>query len=310
MRRALMARLIGILGVSGALLGCPGLFELRGQEPSDNTPKLDTAKEKAEIAALLDSQAYRPFFEPSKLVNDGVGIFSGGDDGSDGLPRRWGRSYPKTTQAGTSVVEQMTIDFKTDASRQLTADATFSQSRSARFVADYAWQQKFVTKPYTETARRTARLVKHGASWELDSLSPMALTPSSPKLAITMVRIKVDGAPALMIQQGERVASDMAPRVQPGAQAMVEVKVEGPAGVPVAQPVWTFMSRPPLREHVPLKDEGNGLYSGTFTFPQTSGWGHLVIDAVSDDTFTDLTNGTYDAAVWGVSYLVLGGDAR
>ncbi|MNY15357.1 hypothetical protein D3C86_1485660 [compost metagenome] len=138
----------------------------------------------------------------------------------------------------------------------------------------------------------------------------MALTPKNPKLAITMVRLKVDGQPSLMIQPGERIASALAPQVSPGAQAMVEVKVEGKSGGAASTPVWTFMSRPPLREHVPLKEEGNGLYSGTFTFPQTPGWGHLVIDAVSDDTFTDLLNGTYDATVWGVSYLVLGGDAR
>lgn len=305
-----MARLIGILGVSGALLGCPWAFEIGGQKPPSNTPQLDTAREKAEIAGLLDSAGYRPFFEPSKLVNDGVGIFSGGDDGSEGLPRRWGRSYPKTTQAVGSVVDAMTIDFRTDTGRQLMAEATFGMSRPARFVADYAWQNKFVTKPYTETVRRTARLIKRAGTWELDALSPMTLSPANQQLAITMVRIKVDGKPALMIQPDERVSSALAPQVQPGAQARVEVKVEAKAGGPASAPARTFMSRPPLREHVPLRDEGNGLYAGTFTFPQTPGWGHIVIDAVSDDTFTDLTNGTYDAAVWGVSYLVLGGDAR
>lgn len=303
----MMAKLIGILGVSAALVGCQWAFELGGQPPID-TPKLDADREKAEISALLESKDYRPFFEPSQLVNDGVGIFSDGG-ALDGLPRRWGRSYPKTTQAASSVVDRMAIDFRTDALRQLTAEAVFSQDRPARFVADYAWQNTFVTKPYVETARRSARLVKRAGVWELDALSPMALAPATTKLSITMVRLKVDGKPALMIQPGEQIASDLAPRVQPGSQARVEVKVEGKAGGAPA-PVWTFMSRPPLREHVPLKDEGNGLYAGTFTFPQTPGRGHVVIDAVSDDTFTDLTNGTYDAAVWGVSYFVLGGDAR
>lgn len=313
--------ILSLLAASVAIAGCPWGFPVTGQTPApvDPTKQFNVDVEKQELNALIDSQGVRPYFEPSRLINDGVGIFASEGDGEDPLPRRWGRSYPKVVQAvGARIVDQMAIDFRTDATSLLTAEATFSVTRSARFVAEYAWQQRLLTKSYVESAERTARFVKKSGQWRLVSLSPMTLGVSpAGNVTLDQVRLKVAGAPSLLIRDGQLLDSAEAPRVTPGQAATVEVHATY-AGTSVdAPPYYLFLSLPPGRDRLVLNDnglagdavKGDGIFSTSFNFPATTGIHHLVIDAVSSGTFTDLGSNAYDASLWGISYLVQGGDA-
>lgn len=288
--------------------------------PTDPTKQFNVDIEKQELNQLIDSESVRPYFDPAKLINDGVGIFASEDDGSDLLPRRWGRSYPKAVQGASSrVVDQMAIDFRTDQHAILTAEATFSVTRSARFMADFAWQKRLVTKSYNESAERTARFIKQDGKWRLVSLSPMSLGISpAGKVRLDLVKIKVDGAPSILIRSGELLDSSEAPKVTQGQAAKVEVHATYTGTSTDQPPYYLFLSLPPGRDRLLLRDDGQGgdalagddVYSTSFHFPATTGIHHLVIDAVTSATFTDLGSNTYDASLWGISYLVQGGDAQ
>ncbi len=310
-----------LMAASVAIAGCPG-FPIPGQSPapSDPTKQFNVDVEKQELNQLIDSESVRPYFDPSKLINDGVGIFASEDDGIDLLPRRWGRSYPKAVQGtGPRIVDQMAIDFRTDQHAILTAEATFSVTRSARFMADFAWQKRLVTKSYDEAAERTARFVKQGGQWRLVSLSPMTLgTQPAGKLSLDLVKLKVDGAPSLLLRSGQLLEASEAPMVKQGQAATVEVHATYSGTSSEQPPYYLFLSLPPGRDRLLLHDDGqggdalagDGVYSTSFHFPATTGIHHLVIDAVSSATFTDLGSNAYDASLWGISYLVQGGDAQ
>lgn len=313
--------ILSLLAASVAIAGCPWGFPVTGQTPApiDPSKQFNVDVEKQELNALIDSEGVRPYFDPSKLINDGVGIFASEGDGDDLLPRRWGRSYPKVVQ-GTPprVVDQMAIDFRTDAASVLTAEATFSVTRSARFVADFAWQNRLVTKSYTESAQRTARFVKQDRQWRMVSLSPMALGISpAGRLALDLVRLKVPGSPSVLVRDGQLLGSSEAPRVKQGQAATVEVHATYSGSATDVPPYYLFLSLPPGRDRLKLHDDGlagdalagDGIFSLAFNFPATTGLHHLVIDAVSSATFTDLGSNSYDASLWGISYLVQGGDA-
>lgn len=321
MRRPSIVLSISLLAASVAIAGCPWGMPISGQTPPPNDPskQFNVDNEKQELNALIDSEAVRPYFDPSKLINDGVGIFASDGESEDLLPRRWGRSYPKTVQAASErVVDQMAIDFRTDAQSVLTAEATFSVTRAARFVADFAWQNRLVTKSYNEAAERKARFVKQNGQWRLVSLSPMTLgvTPSG-KVSLDLVRLKVDGAAPILIRDGSLLDSSQAPRVKPLQAATVEVHATYTGTSTDQPPYYLFLSLPPGRDRLRLHDDGlagdtlagDGLYAATFNFPADTGLHHMVIDAVSSSTFTDLGSNAYDASLWGISYLVQGGEA-
>jgi len=321
-RRTSIVFSLSLLAASVAIAGCPWGRPIMGETPTpiDPSKQFNVDTEKQELNALIDSEAVRPYFDPSKLINDGVGIFSSDGESDDMLPRRWGRSYPKSVQGtSTRIVDQMAIDFRTDAQRVLTAEATFSVTRSARFVADFAWQTRLVTKSYNEAAERTARFVKQNGQWRLVSLSPMTLGVSpAGKLNLDLVRLKVEGSPSLIIRDGLLLDSAQAPRVKPLQAATVEVHASYTGTSTDQPPYYLFLSLPPGRDRLRLHDDGqagdtypgDGLYTASFNFPATTGIHHLVIDAVSSTTFTDLGSNAYDASLWGISYLVQGGDAQ
>lgn len=323
MRRPNIVLSLSLLAASVAIAGCPWGFPTNGQTPptADPSKQFNVDTEKQELNALIESEGVRPYFDPSKLINDGVGIFASDGDGDDPLPRRWGRSYPKTVQGtSTRVVDQMAIDFRTEAtSSLLTAEATFSVTRSARFVADYAWQNRLLTKSYNESAERTARFIKQNRQWRLVSLSPMTLgVAPKDKIGLDLVRLKVVGAPSLLIREGRLLASSEAPRVTPGQAATVEVRATFQGTSTEQPPYYLFLSLPPGRDRLLLHDDGqngdalagDGLFSASFNFPASTGIYHMVIDAVSSTTFTDFGSTSYDATLWGISYLVQGGDAQ
>lgn len=315
---------LSLLAASVAVAGCPkGFpFPVVGETPApvDPTKQFNVDVEKQELNGLIDSEAVRPYFDPSKLINDGVGIFASEGDGDDLLPRRWGRSYPKAVQAtSTRIVDQMAIDFRTDADHLLTAEATFSVTRPARFVADFAWQKRLVTKSYNESAERKARFVKQAGKWRLVSLSPMSLGVSpSGRIGLDLVKLRAAGVPSVLFRPGQLVDSSEAPRVKQGQAATVEVHATYSGTATDQPPYYLFLSLPPGRDRVLLHDDGlsgdalkgDGIYSASFNFPATTGIHHLVIDAVTAATFTDLGTNAYDASLWGISYLVQGGDAQ
>lgn len=313
---------LSLLAASVAIAGCPWGFPVAGQspEPVDPSKQFNVDSEKQELNALIDSQAVRPYFDPSGLINDGVGIFAGDGDSPDGLPRRWGRSYPKVVQASSErIVDQMDLDFRADADNVLSAEATFSVTRSARFVADFAWQKRLVTKSYNEAAVRTARFVKQHGQWRLVSLAPMALgVAPRGKIGLDSVRLQVAGAPALTVKAGQLLDAAEAPRVLAGQAAKVEVLATYAGTRTEEPPYYLFLSLPPGRDRMLLHDDGlggdalagDGLYTAAFNFPAATGIHHLVIDAVASATFSDLGSNAYDATLWGISYLVQGGDAQ
>lgn len=299
----------GLLAVTLMMVGCPitGYEAIGTPSPTPPAnPGLDVQAERAAISTLTASSNVHAFFEPGKLVNDGVGIFANDGVVDAILPRRWGRSYPKLVQEAGSLADDMSFVFYSDANRVLTAEATYSVTRTARFTEEFAWHRKLVTKSFQETAQRVAKFKKGSHGWELDSLSPMTLKVSNSSVALQQVRLAY-GAKVLALQPGTLVPDDQAPTVIPSQQATVEVSARY-SGADTASPsMYVFLSLPPGRDRLRLQDDGHGVYSATFNFPAASGPGHLVIDAVTSATFTDLSANSYDSAICGLSYLVQGG---
>lgn len=302
----------GLLAVTLMTAGCPSIpFPIGGEPitPPTQTPPanpgVDVVQEKAFIGQLMTSANVHAFFEPGKLVNDGVGIFSNDGVTDAILPRRWGRSYPRVVQEASALADDMAFVFQYE-SGVLTANATYSVTRSARFTEEFAWHRKLVTKSFQETAQRLARFKKGANGWELDALSPMSLSLSNSAVTIQQIHLTY-GAKSHTVQPGTLVPDEQAPTVSPSQQARIQVTARY-SGTDAASPsMYVFLSLPPARDRLKLTDEGNGLYSATFNFPASVGPGHLVIDAITSATFKDLSPSSYDSAICGLSYLVQGG---
>lgn len=311
MSRLRAAQLNGLLVAVVAIAGCPYGHPIDIQTSPPPSP-IDTQAEKSALATVLDSPSVSTYFQPGTLINDGIGIFALTGASDPSLPRRWGRSYPKTVQSGTattSLADQMALQFLIDTNGIMTANATYSVSRAARFVAEFPWQHGLVTKSYTETDLRTAQFQKVNGVWKLVSLSPMSLTVPSPRVAITLVTLAWGGN-SVTIHPGDLVRSTDAPAVTPSQAATVTVQVSSSATVAGTPTPFLFLSRPPGRDRLRLTDNGNGTYTGNFNFAATPGPAQLALEVDSATTFTDLTNNSYDAQVWGLSYLVQGGGAQ
>lgn len=307
---------LALLAATLMVAGCPGGPYPPGPTPRPSAADFDQDAEATQLASALAGTTMRGYFEPGKLVNDGVGIFSTEGDGEVELPRRWGRSYPKMVQAAGSVIDDMTVTFRRNGYAALTADATFSVTREARFVADFPYLKKLVTKNYLETSARLAHFEKQDGTWRLLSLSPMTLQSRELLTTIAQARLRwSDGD--LAVTGTSLVPTLKAPVLAPRATASLEVTAGTRASAADAAPVL-FAYLPPGRERIRLKDDGaapdrvagDRVYSATVAFPATAGPGHLVVEAVAGTTFLDLADDVYDGAIWGMSYLISGGVAQ
>lgn len=318
--------MMALLGTALAIAGCPWMDSGPSPTPSP-VPTLDASSERAAIASLVNSPTVRPYFEPGQLVNDGVGIFSLGDSGADGLPRRWGRTYLRSAQGAGNAFDPMELRIMQFDNGEVSADATYSVVNPVRFVADYAWLKRLVTKNYQERAVRLAHFFKSGGNWSLYALSPMVMAPATGSVVIRKVRLTSASPYASQpgdssyqpLSESTSYGSLVAPYsdalvVKPGYRVSVEaqVRTSDPHGC------YVFLTLPPGRDRLALLDDGrgpdavpnDGIYAASFVAPSTPGLNHIVVDAVAATTFEDLDEDRYDAALWGISYYISGGEAR
>lgn len=306
----LTRRMKALLGLTAAALsaGCPPV----NPPPPGGNP--NDAADRQAIAALLSQQDVQPFFQ-SRLINDGVGIFSGGAEVvPTAMPRRWGRSYAMTVQSEEKAVAEATsIQFASATE----ATGLFKQSRAGKMVLEYTWQRKLVSKPFVETTLRTARFRKVDGAWSLSDVNLARIQPEDSAIKSGTFTLTVDGQASRRFQQGDWLALSDLPSARPGSWGRIEVEL---SYAPQAgdQAIYAFLYVPPSGDRLRLRDDGlhgdkkarDGVYSAEFVFPGQLGSGHLVIDAIAGQTFADPAITNYEATQWGIPYRVEGGEAR
>lgn len=303
-------RVKALLGLTAAALsvGCPPV----NPPPGGGNP--NDAADRQAISSLLQQDAVQPLF-PSRLINDGVGIFSGGAEATPaGLPRRWGRSYAMTVQSNEQAIAQATsIQFSSESE----ATGLFKQSRGGKLVLDFTWQRKLVSKPFVESVLRTARFSKSAEGWRLTDVNLLRIQPENSKVKAGTFTLTIDGQSARRFQQGDWLSLGNLPTARPysWAELEVELTLDGASGDEV---LYAFLYVPPSGDRLRLRDDGlgadkrarDGIYSAGFALPSQTGLGHLVVDAIAGKTLADPAMTNYDATQWGIPYRVEGGEAR
>ncbi len=303
-------RLKALLGLTAAALsaGCPPT----STPPSGVNP--NEAADRQAISSVLGESEVAPLF-PSRLINDGVGIFSAGTEVlPSGFPRRWGRSYSFTVQGKeTSIPESTSLQF-TSATE---ATGLFKQDRAGKLVLDYTWQRNLLSKPFVETAQRKAHFRKTAGTWRLTDVNLVKIQPEGSAFKAGTIVLTVDGQPPRRFLPDGWIAIDDLPRVKADQWASLEVELsfEGATTDPA---FYAFLSVPPMRDRLRLRDDGlgedrqarDGVYTAHFRFGGEAGLRHLVIDAIAGKTFADPAMTNYDGTQWGIPYRVEGGEGR
>jgi hypothetical protein len=299
-----------LLGLTAAALsaGCPPT----STPPNGVNP--NEAADRQAISSVLGEPGVAPLF-PSRLINDGVGIFSAGTEVlPSGFPRRWGRSYAFTVQAKeTSIAEATSLSFVSATE----ATGLFKQDRAGKLVLDYTWQRNLLSKPFVESSQRKARFQKFAESWRLTDVNLVRIQPEGSAFKAGTFVLTVDGQPARRFQPNDWVAIDDLPRVKDDQLARLEVELtyEGATTDPA---FYAFLSVPPMRDRLRLRDDGlgadrqarDGVYTAQFRFGGEPGLRHLVIDAIAGKTFADPAMTNYDGTQWGIPYRAEGGEGR
>jgi hypothetical protein len=303
-------RVKALLGLMAAALsaGCPPV------NPPPNGGNPNEAADRQAISALLGTQDVAPFFQ-SRLINDGVGIFSMGSEVLPaGFPRRWGRSYAFGVQSGEPpLAESISLQFNSETE----ATGLYQQARGGKLVLDYTWQRKLLSKPFVETTLRTARFRKSGGSWRLSDVNLARIQPEGSAFKAGTFTLTVEGESPYRFQQDSWLELVELPRGKRDQWARLEVELSysGESGEPA---FYAFLSVPPVRDRLRLRDDGqggdqkarDGVYSATFMLPGDLGLQHLVVDAIAGKTFADPAMTNYEATQWGIPYRVEGGEAR
>lgn len=298
-----------LLGLLAAALttGCPPV-----NPPDSGLNPSETADRKA-IAGLLGKPEVEPYFQ-SRLINDGVGIFSFSDEApADDLPRRWGRSYATNLSNSEKAAAEVT---KLQFNGSQDAVGTYEHARGGKLVLEYPWQRKMLSKPFVETAIRSARFRKLDGAWRLSDLSLIRIRPEGSKFRAGAFALKLDGQPPLRFKEEDWLPLDELPVVEAWQQGRLEVQLAYEATSDSG--FYAFLSVPPMTERLRLRDDGHGgdavpgdgIYTVEFQFPGQAGVKHLVIEAISSKTFADPAMNHYDATQWGIPYRVRGGEAR
>ncbi len=303
-------RVKALLGLTAAALsaGCPPV----NPPPAGGNP--NEAADRLAITALLGTQDVAPFFQ-SRLINDGVGIFSAGSEVVPvGFPRRWGRSYAFDVQgAEPSIADATSLQFISDSE----ATGRYRQARGGKLLLDYTWQRKLLSKPFVETAQRLARFRKSGGTWRLSDVNITRIQPEGSTLKAGTFILAVEGESPHRYQEDSWIEVTELPRGKRNQWARLEVELSygGAAGDPA---FYAFLSVPPMRDRLRLRDDGqggdqkarDGVYSASFMLPGELGLSHLVVDAIAGKTFADPAMTNYEATQWGIPYRVEGGEAR
>lgn len=285
--------------------GCPSVHT-----PSGATQ--DEAGDRQAIAALLDAQESAPFFQ-SRLINDGVGIFSL-ESAPAGLPRRWGRSYLYGVQGQPNPVSPYAAITFNHADEAI---VLYKQPVAGKLVLDYPWQRTLLSKPFVETSLRTARIRKEGDAWRLTDVNLAQVKPDGVEFKLGTVTLKLDGGPSRRFKVEDYLSLDDLPQGKPETWGRLEVEISYP-GSDRDPAFYAFLSVPPSRDRLILRDDGrgsdvtagDGIYSAAFILPSEPGLRHLVIDVIAAKTFADPATTNYEATQWGIPYRVQGGEAR
>ena len=302
-------RVKALLGLMAAALsaGCPPVNPPPGGNPNE-------AGDRAAIASLLDAQEAAPFFQ-SRLINDGVGIFSMESEVlPSGMPRRWGRSYAFAVQNEAPTVSKRSV---VEFNKPMEAVVLYKQSVGGKLVLDYTWQRKLLSKPFVETSLRTARFRKSSDGWRLTDVNVARIHPEASGFKAGAITLSLEGEPVQRLRQDDWISLEDMPRgrAERWGRLEMELSLSGESADPA---FYAFLSVPPMRDRVRLRDDGqgadrkarDGVYSAEFMLPSEPGIRHLVIDAIASKTFADPAMTNYEATQWGIPYRVEGGEAR
>jgi hypothetical protein len=298
-----------LLALTAAALatGCPPV------NPPVIEPPDQTADRKA-IMALVDHQELAVHFQ-SRLINDGVGIFSATEQVLPALlPRRWGRSYTRSTQG---VEERPSDAVSLSLTGLADAEGIFQMPRPGKLVLDYTWQRKLLAKPFVETLSRRARFRKSSGTWQLASVTPTRARPEASGLRVGEFALIVDGQSPRRFKEDDFLSIEDLPKVLPDQKGRIEAQLSY-VGAATQPAFYAFLHVPPTTQRLILRDDGlfgdvranDGVYTAPFSFPSEPGLKHLVIDAVAGKTFADPAMTNYDSTQWGIPYRVQGGEAR
>lgn len=303
-------RLRALLGLAAVALttGCPPVL------PPDPGPAIDQEAERKAIVELLGDSAIAAHF-PSRLINDGVGIFSMTDEVPlPTLPRRWGRSYAQSVQG----IEAKPADsMSLSVSSATEAKGAYQHARAGKLVLDYTWQKKLLSKPFVENTQRTALFRKVKGIWTLESVSVSQVKPETSELRAGDIALSIGGQPIRRFKSDAMLAVGDLPVALPDQDGRIEIQLSSEAES--TDPTFhAFLHVPPMTQRLLLRDDGqlgdvkanDGVYTTRFNFPSQPGLRYLVIDAIAGKTFADPAMTNYDAIQWGVPYRVQGGEAR
>lgn len=283
-------RLIAGLPLILGLAGCPW------PPTPPSGPGFDEAAERQAILSRLEASDLKPFF-PTRLINDGIGIFALSPDAAvSGLPRRWGRSYSRSVQAsnGTS---SYTLSLTAS-----TATGQYRSTSSGLLVMDFPWSRRLLSKRFQEQLTRSFRLEKLGTEWTMVGLEPAIVTAGS-NAGIKSVKAIASGSVVLELD----ASSSVVPEAIPTLEAAQIVSIE--ARVPRSD-LLVYAQAPPKSDRISLVAGSDGIFRGTVSVPAQPGVQHLVIEAMTADTFTQVSSDKYDVTQWGIPYRVRGGEAQ
>ncbi|HEY9721599.1 MAG TPA: choice-of-anchor X domain-containing protein [Oscillatoriaceae cyanobacterium] len=191
-------------------------------------------------------------------------------------------------------------------------DATLRTVMRGTFAYENA-RGKIVRNRFTEVFSRELRLRhKKNDKWRLDAVAPIVISsqPAPARLTIDAARFYqgTSSAPFYTVNgTTDWQTPGKEPALSPGELVRLEVEAQNSQGDVFA---FADLVGPNDRTRQQLYDDGthgdrsanDGVFTGTFTVPATTGLRHFAIDVLDPADFTP--TGPYRALAWGLSFQV------